>query len=64
MGRSSAMKCKISWNMCRGMATSAIWKAMVRPWLMTLITSSFETHRVSISFDILNHMRRARSQLM
>ena len=22
--------------MCRGMATSAIWKAMVRPWLMTL----------------------------
>jgi len=27
---------KISSNSCRGMATAAIWKAMLRPWLMTL----------------------------
>jgi hypothetical protein len=27
-GRSSAIRRKISWNICRGMATSAIWKAM------------------------------------
>ena len=26
-GRSSAMSRKISWNICRGIATSAIWKA-------------------------------------
>jgi hypothetical protein len=26
-GRSSAMSRNISWNICRGMATSAIWKA-------------------------------------
>src|SRR6266566_4116149 len=26
-GRSSAMSRRISWNICRGMATSAIWKA-------------------------------------
>jgi hypothetical protein len=25
-GRSSAMSRRISWNICRGMATSAIWK--------------------------------------
>jgi hypothetical protein len=25
-GRSSAMSRKISWNICRAMATSAIWK--------------------------------------
>ena len=25
-GRSSAMSRKISWNICRGMATSAIWE--------------------------------------
>src|SRR5262245_28965308 len=35
-GRSSAISRKISWNICRGMATSAIWKAMLRPWLTTL----------------------------
>jgi hypothetical protein len=35
-GRSSAISLKISWNICRGMATSAIWKATVRPWLTTL----------------------------
>ena len=27
-GRSSAMSRKISWNVCRGIATSAIWKKM------------------------------------
>ena len=32
-GRSSAIRRKISWNICRGMATSAIWKATKRPWL-------------------------------
>jgi len=26
-GRSSAISRKISWNICRGMATSAVWKA-------------------------------------
>ncbi len=26
-GRSSAMSRRISWDICRGMATSAIWKA-------------------------------------
>ena len=35
-GRSSAISRKICWNICRGMATSAIWKARPRPWLMTL----------------------------
>jgi hypothetical protein len=44
-GRSSAISRKISWNICRGIATSAIWKAMLRPWLMTfapiLISFSF-----------------------
>src|SRR5207344_335218 len=32
-GRSSAISRKISWNICRGMATAAIWKATKRPWL-------------------------------
>jgi len=34
-GRSSAMSRNISWNICRGIATSAIWKATWRPWLTT-----------------------------
>ena len=29
------MSRKISWNICRGIATSAIWKATQRPWLKT-----------------------------
>src|SRR5262249_5412720 len=44
LGRSTAISRKISWNMCRGMATSAIWKAMLWPWLMTLA-------RILISFS-------------
>src|SRR5262249_22091708 len=33
--RSSAISRKISWNICRGIATSAIWTATQRPWLTT-----------------------------
>src|SRR5262245_2147508 len=29
------MSRNISWNICRGIATSAIWKATWRPWLTT-----------------------------
>jgi len=35
VGRSSAMSCKISSNMCRGMATLATRMAMVPSWPMT-----------------------------
>jgi hypothetical protein len=45
-GRSSTINRKISWNTCRGMATSAIWKATQRPRLNTfaaiLISFSFK----------------------
>ena len=48
-GRSSAISRKISWNNCRGMATSAIWKAMLRPWLTT-----FAPILISFSFRLVS----------
>src|SRR5271157_2196270 len=36
-GRSSAIIRKISWNICRGMATSAVWKATLRADLDQLL---------------------------
>src|SRR5713101_9795423 len=33
--RSRAISDKISWNICRGTATSAIWKTTYRQWLTT-----------------------------
>src|SRR4029077_17235092 len=48
-GRSSAIRRKISWNIRRGMATSAIWKAISRQWLTTFapILMSFSLSLVS-----------------
>jgi hypothetical protein len=47
--RSRAMSNRISWNICRGTATSAVWKVTYRPWLMTLapILISFSRRLVS-----------------
>src|SRR6516225_12487800 len=48
-GRSSAINRKISWNICRGMATSAIWKATQRPWL-----TIFAPILISFSFRLVS----------
>ena len=47
--RSRAISDRISWNICRGTATSAIWKVTYRPWLTTLapILISFSRKLVS-----------------
>jgi Transposase DDE domain group 1 len=46
-GRSSAISRRISWNICRGMATSAIWKTTY-PWLTT-----FAPILISFTFKLL-----------
>src|SRR5262245_34695559 len=48
-GRSSAISRRISWNICRGMATSAIWKTTWRPWLTT-----FAPILISFSFKLVS----------
>jgi hypothetical protein len=47
--RSRAISDRISWNICRGTATSAIWKVTYRPWLTTFapILISFSRKLVS-----------------
>jgi hypothetical protein len=42
-------KKSISWNICRGMATSAIWKTTQRPWLIT-----FAPILISFSFKLVS----------
>ena len=37
--RSRAINIRISWNICRGTATLAIWKVTYRPWLTTRRTT-------------------------
>src|SRR5262245_19473653 len=43
------MSRNISWNICRGIATSAIWKATWRPWLTT-----FAPILIGISFRLVS----------
>src|SRR5215472_8873530 len=43
------MSRRISWNICRGMATSPIWKATQRPWLAT-----FAPILISLSFRLVS----------
>src|SRR5262249_30747139 len=43
------MSRKISWNICRAMATSAIWKITWRPWLTT-----FAPILISFSFRLVS----------
>src|SRR6516164_7821658 len=43
------MSRNISWNICRGIATSAIWKATWRPWLTT-----FAPILISFSFRLVS----------
>src|SRR5262249_18635193 len=57
------MSRKISWNICRAMATSAIWKITWRPWLTTfapiLISLSF---RLVSDQSLIGLRRRQRAQ--
>jgi hypothetical protein len=48
-GRRSTINREISWNICRGMATSAIWKATQRPRLNT-----FAVILISFSFKLVS----------
>ena len=56
------MSRRISWNICRGMATSAIWKAIERPWLTNLradLDRLFLQARQRPVFDRLRRRQRA-----
>lgn len=47
--RSSAISRRISWNIYRGMVTSAIWNATKRPWLTTFASILIGFHRRLVS---------------